>query len=78
MYGRKPVEPEMNQVCLLLIQRNGMVVVEPSHSEKLDSNVVKALSHKFSDETKAEKALLELNAKYKLSGIFNPDEKIEN
>lgn len=76
-YERKNPEPELNHVCLLLIQRKDMVIVEPVKSDKLEALVVKALSHKFEDEKQVDQALHDLNAKYNLSGIFNPAEKIE-
>jgi len=73
----KSPEPVLNHVCLLLIQRHDMVVVEPAKSERYDSPVVKALSHKFEKKEQVNQALHDLNVKYKLSGIFNPSEKIE-
>jgi len=76
-YERKNPEPVLNHVCLLLIQRKDMVIVEPVKSGNLEALVVKALSHKFEHENQVDQALQDLNAKYKLSGIFNPSEKIE-
>lgn len=68
---------DFKNVCILLVLRHDMLLVEPSKSSTTSDRIIKPLSIKFGNGKNAENVIPSLVKKYKLSGIYDQSKKIE-
>jgi len=71
-----PKSEDYKDVCVLLILRDGKVLLEPTNSKKM-GKVMKPLSIKFDGGKTNDEAISILITKYKLSGLYDQAKKIE-